>query len=367
MTPASTGTRLKALREQRGLSQEEMSRVLGLEFRQSLQQVETGQRKLSAEELVAAVREFDLPLDYFTNPFLIVGEARFSWRRHVETPAADLDEFERKAGEWIGAYRELASATGRTLPPVAHRLNLTRSNSYEEALEAGEAVADFLGLGPVPSERLAEEMQDKLSVLVLMVDAPAGISGAACLVRNLGAVLVNRLEAPGRRNFDLAHELFHILTWDAMPPERLDDGLGTGNLQKRIETMAEKFASAVLMPRRLFEGATVQAGNPDWINVRATDLGVSAKALKWRLVDLGHIPRSAALAYEDQRLVNNGGLVHKDQDVPLPFGHSFLTVVADAIGQGHISVRRAAALLELPVDGLGDLLDLHGIVRPFDM
>jgi Zn-dependent peptidase ImmA (M78 family)/transcriptional regulator with XRE-family HTH domain len=367
MASAPTGIRLKALREERGMSQEEMSRALGLEFRQSLQQIETGQRKLSAEELVAAVRTFDVPLDFFTNPFLIVGEARFSWRRHVETSVAELDAFERRAGEWIGAYRELAAATGRTLPPVAHRLNLTRANSYEEALEAGEAVADFLDLGPVPSERLAGGMQAKLSVLVLMVDAPDGISGAACLVRNLGAVLVNRLEVPGRRNFDLAHELFHILTWDAMPPERLDDGLGTGNLQKRVETMAEKFASAVLMPRRLFDGAKVEAGNPDWINVRATDLGVSAKALKWRLVDLGYLPRSAALAYEDHRLVNNGGLVHKEQDLPLPFGGHFLNVVADAVGQGHVSVRRAAALLDVTVDGLGALLDAYGIVRPFDM
>ncbi|WP_210168496.1 XRE family transcriptional regulator [Methylobacterium sp. Leaf469] len=367
MASAPTGIRLKALREQRGMSQEELSRVLGLDHRQSLQQIETGGRKLSAEELVAAVQAFDVPLDYFTNPFLIVGEARFSWRRHSETSVAELDAFERKAGEWIGAYRELAAATGRTLSPIAHRLNLTRTNSYEDALEAGEAVAGFLDLGPVPSERLTEAMQDKLSTLVLMVDAERGISGAACLVRNLGAVLVNRLEAPGRRNFDLAHELFHILTWDAMPPERLDDGQGTGNLQKRVETMAEKFASAVLMPRRLFEGVTDEGRNPDWINGRATELGVSAKALKWRLVDLERLSRSAAQGYEDHRLVNNGGLVHREQDVPLKFGKHFLTVVADAIGQGLVSVRRAAALLDVTIDELGDLLDAHGVERPFDM
>lgn len=65
--------------------------------------------------------------------------------------------------------------------------------------------------------------------------------------------------------------------------------------------------------------------------------------------------------------MNNGGLVHKEQDVPLPFGGHFLTVVADAIGQGHVSVRRAAALLDVTIDGLGRLLKAHGIVRPFDM
>ncbi|GJE03552.1 XRE family transcriptional regulator [Methylobacterium isbiliense] len=367
MRSASTGIRLKALREQRGMSQEELSRIFGFDHRQTLQQIEAGQRKLSAEELVAAVQAFDVPLDYFTNPFLIVGEARFSWRRDAGTSVADLDAFERKAGEWIGAYRELGLATGEPISPIAHRLNLTRASSYEDAREAGEAVAAFLGLGDVPSQGLAQAMQEKMSILVLMVDARTGISGAACLVRNLGAVLVNRHETPGRRNYDLAHELFHILTWDAMPPERLDDGEGTGKLQKRVEQMAEKFASAVLMPARLFEDCPGDATDPGWINTTATELGVSAKALKWRLVDLGRIDRGVALAYDDGLLVNNGGLVGRDRDVPLPFGRHFTHVVAEGIEQGYVSVRRVAALLEVTVDGLGELFDAHGIERPFGM
>jgi len=58
--------------------------------------------------------------------------------------------------------------------------------------------------------------------------------------------------------------------------------------------------------------------------------------------------------------VNNGGLVRKDQDQPLPFGGHFLTVVADAIGQGRMSVRRAATLFDITVDELHGLLDAYG-------
>ncbi|WP_449409730.1 hypothetical protein [Methylobacterium komagatae] len=53
--------------------------------------------------------------------------------------------------------------------------------------------------------------------------------------------------------------------------------------------------------------------------------------------------------------------------MPLKFGKHFLAVVADAIEQGHVSVRRAAALLDVTIDELGDLLDAHGVERPFDM
>ncbi|UIN36919.1 XRE family transcriptional regulator [Methylobacterium oryzae] len=367
MTSAPAGTRLKALREQRNMSQEELSRVLGFDHRQTLQQIESGQRRLTAGELVAAVEAFGLPLDYFTNPYLIVGEARFSWRRDADTSVANLDAFERKAGEWIGAYRELRTAMGRPVSPIVHRLNLTRASSYEDATDAGEAVAQFLDLGPIPSRTLARAMYERMSILVLMVDATVGISGAACLVRNLGAVLVNRGEAPGRRSYDLAHELFHILTWDAMPPERLDDGEGTGKLQKRVETMAEKFASAVLMPAQILNGIPMDAADPAWLNATATELGVSSKALKWRLVDLGRLDRSVARAFDDDLLVNNGGLLARGMDAPLPFGRPFIEVMADGIGQGRVSVGRVAAMLEVTVEGLGELFDAHGVARTFDI
>jgi hypothetical protein len=54
-----------------------------------------------------------------------------------------------------------------------------------------------------------------------MVDPIPGVSGAACHVPELNAILINRNESPDRRRADLAHELFRILTWDAMKPERV--------------------------------------------------------------------------------------------------------------------------------------------------
>ena len=41
-------------------------------------------------------------------------------------------------------------------------------------------------------------------------------------------MLIARHEVAGRRHFDLAHELFHLLTWDAMPPEYLEEARETG-------------------------------------------------------------------------------------------------------------------------------------------
>jgi len=49
------GTRIKALREQKGLSQEDLARAFGFKDRQTLSAIETGERRVTAEELLLAV------------------------------------------------------------------------------------------------------------------------------------------------------------------------------------------------------------------------------------------------------------------------------------------------------------------------
>ncbi|TIV08554.1 MAG: helix-turn-helix transcriptional regulator, partial [Mesorhizobium sp.] len=55
MSTPTISIRLKALRRQRNLSQEEAARLFGFKDRQTISAIETGERRLSAEELVRAV------------------------------------------------------------------------------------------------------------------------------------------------------------------------------------------------------------------------------------------------------------------------------------------------------------------------
>ena len=109
-------------------------------------------------------------------------------------------------------------------------------------MAAGERFAADFELGDVPAARLAEVMEGKLGILVLMVDAIEGVSGAACRLPELDVVLINRKEVAGRRHFDLAHELFHILTWDAMPPEHVEEFV-------RAQQKSRRAARRTALPR----------------------------------------------------------------------------------------------------------------------
>ncbi len=358
------GTRLKALREERKLSQDDLARLFGFKDRQTVSAIETGERRLSAEELLAAVEKLGASLDYFTNPFLLAGEGKFSWRQS-NVGLERLNAFERVAGRWVAANRALAPEVGRPAPNLRQALKLTSKSSFEEAMAAGERFAADFELGPVPAERLAEVMEDKLGVLVLMVDAIDRVSGAACRLPDLDAVLINRHEIVGRRHFDLAHELFHILTWDTMPPDHVEDASERSKI--RVEQLANNFASAVLMPTAVLDRfVPAKVDNVQWLNDTAEALQVTATALKWRLVALGRLDAAQANKIHDAALRNNGRDISGREPPPL-YSKAFMEVIALAIDEGQMSARKAADLLDMTLDDLADLCATHGVKVAFDL
>ncbi len=240
-------------------------------------------------------------------------------------------------------------------------LAISKHSSFEEAAHAGERFAEEFGLGSVPSQQLANVMQDEFGILVLMVDGCQDISGAACRLPEFDAVLIARGEVLGRRNFDLAHELFHLLTWDAMPPKHVEEAADHGG--NRVEQLANSFASALLMPRSVLESQDwIQLDMDDLIaslNSTADELGVTSSALRWRLVVLKKLAKSVARSIPESTLRNNGRPV--SPYLPPLFSKPFAEVFAKAIDEGYVSVRRAARTLGMAIEDLQDLFSNHGI------
>jgi Zn-dependent peptidase ImmA (M78 family)/transcriptional regulator with XRE-family HTH domain len=371
-TPQSTlvGARLKAARERAGLTQQQLAAALGMEHRQSLTSVEAGERRLSPEELVRAVEVLGVDLDYFTDAFRLVGEGRFSFRARPGVAAHVLDDFEDRAGRWIATYRELGAQEGAVPDFLETKLALTRQSTFEAAQAAGESVAARWQLGDVPAERLQAAMEHHLRALVLHVDAPAGISGAASQVTGLNTVLVNRQEPEGRRRYNLAHELFHLLTWDVMPPARVEaPEVARGGKGHRVEQLAENFAAALLMPgdalRARWAARDAAVDLHDWIRVTASELRVSGVACKWRLHALGCLSRADLLDLNDQRLT--GASRSAPDAAPVRrFSEPFVRRVAAALDAGRLSVRRAASLLALSLAGLAEVLREYGVEPEFE-
>lgn len=363
------GARIKALRDERDLSQEDLSRALGFNDRQTLSAIESGTRRVAAEELLRAAEIFGVRLDYFTDPFLLAGEGQFSWRQTGVNPDK-LRSYEEAAGRFIAAFRTLGRQVGHKPPLLRPTLSLSKKSTFEEASAAGERFAAEFELGDVPALRLAEIMETRLDMLVLMVDPIEGVSGAACQLPELDVVLINRNEVAGRRHFDLAHELFHILTWEKMPPEHIEEAMPTK--RNRVEQLADNFASALLMP------SAVLARFGDWaeltgkvlvdrLNEVADELLVTSQALRWRLVGMDRLSRAQNESISGDNLRNNGRNKPRKQELPPLFSKPFAHIVATALDEGKTSMRRMASILDIAIDDFEELFAAHGVKSPYDL
>lgn len=303
-------------------------------------------------------------LDYFTDPFRLVGEGHFSFRTTADVADAVLDDFEHRAGRWIALYRALSAEQGHERRWLEFSLPLTEKSSFEDAQAAGEYVADRWQLGSCPAARLRSAMEERASILVLDIDTPPGISGAASRTPGVNCALVNHWDSEGRRNFDLAHELFHLLMWTSMRPSRTEPASIAGKGKGwRVERLAENFAAALLMPEELLRGRwpaqAAEADVHDRIVKMSNAMRVSGVACKWRLRNLGLLSRAEVAGIDDRRIGSDGRgrAVSRNR---LPFSEPFVARIATALDTGRLSVKRAASLLDLPSSDFASLLDGYG-------
>jgi Zn-dependent peptidase ImmA (M78 family)/transcriptional regulator with XRE-family HTH domain len=354
------GLRIKVAREAMNLTQSQLGKEMGFKDRQTITAIESGLRKVSAEELTRFMSVLNRDLDFFTDPFRLEGEGRFSFRAKG-AGEGELEAFESIAGQWIAFWREQGRKQSIEISPLRPQLTLNNKSSFEEAQAAGENLIKAWGLGSIPAVKLISTIEDKLGTLVLFVDMPDGISGAACQIPGADTILVNRKDSVGRRNFDIAHELFHVLTWDALPPERVDREHPSGYKAKRIEQLADNFASALLMPRSILEplwNVRDKSGMDmkTWSIAVAMELKVSTWALGCRLKTLGYITDEEILKRDEERNV---------RDIPALFSRNFMERASQALEQADVSVMRLIKLLGITGrGGLKELFKFHGIQVP---
>lgn len=169
-------------------------------------------------------------------------------------------------------------------------------------------------------------------------------------------------EPLARRYYDLAHELFHAFTWDAMQPEhRESNSLEDRARGKRIEQLANSFAAALLMPTAALSQIIDRRRTDDaaYLADIAAQLRVAPSALAWRLFNLRWIDKSMveALKAERQRLAQS----------PKRFSPSFVGMLHRAIDRGQLSARKAARTMGMNLSQLAELFAEHSMASPFEL
>lgn len=361
------GQRVKYAREQLRLNQQDVSAALGFNDRQTLSDIENRKWGLKAGELLKLSDALDQDVEFFIDPFGVVGEAQYSWPASTNLPEDELDQFEATASSWVGLLRWLRSQECSERSPLGFTLRLAVNSSVQAAQYAAEQLVCKHQLGLVPALTLPQFIEKELDIPVLFVDAgppfqQSSISGVACHLPEMCVILLNCREGAARRNFYMAVELFHALTWARMKSENgKSSAIGSQRRNRQAETLAENFAAALLMPRTSLDALMGDGRSTDVVKLFdvAKQLQVSAEALGWRLHSLGRIDEATRVALSQFHQADSA------EALPGLFSRSFVEQLHVALDKGRLSARKAAKTLGFSLHELTQLFEAYRMPTPF--
>ncbi len=362
------GKKIKSLREQLGLTLEQVAERLGFNSYQILSAIEGGTRTLKAAELTQISKVFHKDISFF-----LTGDStpssNFLVRWRCSSNSSGIKEKEAEFLLYCDNYYDLERRLGLNHKCSLDSLNFDHSDlkNYSKINQIAQEKVLQLQLGSRPACILRKILEDKYNVKIFHLDLNSFGSAASANGDFGAAMLINASESEGRRNFDLAHEFFHIITWDKF--QGVDFSFG-GRYYEDLETTADSFASALLMPeteiRNEFSKRLKDDGKIALVDLvgMAHEFVVSIDALLWRLVNLGLLSKEPVKKLlTDHRPQLNAikafsGLKSNEQECLLSKNYVHLSF--KAFKMGLISKSRLATYLKVNVGDVAQALSRFG-------
>jgi Zn-dependent peptidase ImmA (M78 family) len=314
-------------------------------------------------------RLYGRSLDYFLESDVAPDPVPL-WRKATKT---DIKQVQRQFLSFLENYSNLEHLLGLKRRWKDVQKNYDRDdfsdNGFERADKLGADIHNFLDLGSRPSSNLLNILENKLRFKILHLPLGDGVSGASVVDNTLGVgILINKNDAPWRRNYDLAHELFHVISWNVFSPEEI----GNGTTKTRPEQYADIFASSLLLPEAHLLDALKETATDNEVRLidiieLAKDFGVSTEAILWRLVNLKILKKSPvqkvldSLEFRDLDRNMRRRLYNKDG--PSKFPSRFISLACRCLMEGKISRGTFAEYLEIDRAEIDDYLEAVGFVE----
>ena len=361
--------KIVAARQAAGFSITKAAQKLGFKNYQTLSAIEKGARKINAHELIIMARLYGRNLDYFLESDVAPDPVPL-WRKTRET---DVNQIQRQFLSFLENYSNVEHLLGLKRRWKDIQKNYDRDdfsvNGFEQADKLGVDIHNFLDLGSRPSLNLLNVLENNLRFKILHLSLGDGVSGASVVDNILGVgILINAKDAPWRRNFDLTHELFHVITWNVFSLEEI----GNGTTKTRPEQYADIFASSLLLPEAHLIDALKETATNNKIRFvdiieLAKDFGVSSEAILWRLVNLGRLKKSQVQKILDDPDFHDVDRTRRrslySEGKPSKFPSRFISLACRCLLEGKISRGTFAEYLEIDRAEIDEYLVEAGFVE----
>jgi Zn-dependent peptidase ImmA (M78 family)/DNA-binding XRE family transcriptional regulator len=279
------GSRIRNARARLSLSQQQLAKEIGFSASQIISQIEKGERDVKAWELVSLAKALRIDVSQLLNVEEPKPLAPVLWRKYPETNKELIEvEFLQRCEQYALLEKLCGVVIKEELP--TREVNY-ETLTYEYAESLGEEIRNHFELGSRPATCLSSILEERYGVKIWYENLDEG--SAASVKDSFGAaILMNATEAPWRRNFNFAHELFHLITWPSFSTESLYEDR---ELWDEVERRANAFASSLLLPSEELSEAFENRIKDD--KIEYTDLieigrefSVSTEALLYRLLHL---------------------------------------------------------------------------------
>jgi Zn-dependent peptidase ImmA (M78 family)/transcriptional regulator with XRE-family HTH domain len=337
--------RLKSERKRIGLTLSEVAKRTGI-GESSLSEFEHGHREPRLAQLQKLAELYRRSIAHFLDdagpsPEIVL------WRQKPEPNVAT--EIEAEFRQLCRQYHNL-----EVWCVERHPCQLPRAEGDAEAFTYPDAerlayrVRSELCLGDRPGQSLFRVLEELCGVKLFYLSfEPSGTAASSVSEAFGAAVLLNAQNVRWRRNFDLAHELFHLLTWSIFRTPDTGDGIVAS---EREEKLATCFASNLLMPADATLLALQGAGRKgsilfaDLFDI-ARQFDVSVEALLWRIHFLYKRKEEETKEDIDRCKAMSAFLQDRECDGPPLRPARFVALAMKALRQGQVSQGRFAEYL----------------------
>ena len=335
----------------------ERARLTGVQVRErtgigesSLSEFENGKREPNLSQLRTLAKAYSRSVAFFITEDPIPGELVL-WR---EKPSIGSENIELKFLRLCEQYHNLEVWTG---DKITVRLPEPDTDidrfGYPQAEELAKSFRREFPIGNYPAHALLSVLEEICGFKVFHLDFEPTGTAASTFSETFGpAILLNSQNFRWRLNHDLAHELFHLLTWKLFRKRGLSR-TEVDDLTDWEENLATCFARNLLMPEEPVRSAVNSRMKDGKVKFEdlfdiAREFDVSTESLLWRMHFLyGRSKAQVEQTKKDIERAKDLSSIYEDRSqAPVPSRPArFHALAIKALRRGEISIGRCTEYL----------------------
>jgi Zn-dependent peptidase ImmA (M78 family)/DNA-binding XRE family transcriptional regulator len=338
------GRRLEEARHAIGYTLEKASEESGI-GKSSISEFENSKREPKFSQLSKLAEVYRRTIEFFLTEERPVEEVML-WREQPDREE-EKKKYEAEFHQLCQRYHKLEMLTGE-----AKRIELPQPNvNKPEEFDFGKAelfakqVQDSFRLGAIPIASLKQILEEIYFIKIFYLDFTG--SAISIVSEEFGqAILLNAKNKQWRRSYDLAHELFHILSWDIFRKE-------SEETNETEEKLANTFASRLLMPEEPIKDMIISNTNDkgqisfNQLDDIARKLDVSLEAIIYRVASIYRFKKEKTAKYIESAQKYLEGSKPRPSYKPNKLPERYCDLAQRALREGKLSLMQFAKYMGL--------------------